>query len=95
MGIRVYCIASRLQRRLHVPCLRRARLTTSAVASVDSIGRRADALAGWEFQLRWKKNPKPPLPQSLALATGTSIVGRRIKKPPWGWLFSTATNSVR
>ena len=24
----------------------------------------------WEFQLRWKKKPKPSLPQSLPLATG-------------------------
>ena len=44
-----------------------SRLTTSAVASVDSIGRRADAyFGGWEFQLRWKK-PKQSLPQSLAV----------------------------
>src|SRR6516165_3120275 len=50
--------------------------------------------AGWEFQLRWKKKPKPSLPQSLPLATRTLTVGRRIKKPPWGWLLSTATNSV-
>ena len=37
--------------------------------------------------LRGKKKPKPSL-----LATGTLTVGRRIKKPPWGWLLSRETN---
>jgi hypothetical protein len=37
-------------------------LYTSAVASADSIGRRATCIAGWEFQLGWKKKPKPSFP---------------------------------
>src|SRR6516225_7103128 len=55
----------------------RARLTTSAVASVDSIGRRADAYWQVGSPNCAGKKPKPLLPQSLPLATGTSTVGRR------------------
>jgi hypothetical protein len=46
----------------------------------------------WEFQLGWKKDQSP---QKLPLATATSAVGRRVTKPPWGWLFSTATVAAR
>src|SRR5215470_17929882 len=49
---------------------------------------RRRALPDWESQLRWKKEPKPSSRQTLPL-------GWRVTKPPWGWLFSTATNSVR
>src|SRR6267378_3528650 len=35
-----------------------------------------------------EKEPKPSSPRTLSL-------GWRVTKPPWGWLFSTATNSVR
>src|SRR5437879_11649672 len=42
-----------------------------------------------------EKEAEAVVAQSLPLATGTSTVGRRVTKPPWGWLFSTATNSVR
>ena len=31
-------------------------------------------MLGWEFQLRWKKKPKPSLPQFLQLATGALTV---------------------
>src|SRR6267378_6250527 len=49
---------------------------------------RRRVLPDWESQLRWKKEPKPSSRQTLPLSW-------RVTKPPWGWLFSTATNSVR
>jgi hypothetical protein len=30
-----------------------------------------------------------------ACGRSRGVVGRRVTKPPWGWLLSTATNSVR
>ena len=42
-----------------------------------------------------KPKPKLSLSWTSPLATLTSTVGLRVTKPPWGWLFSTATNSVR
>jgi hypothetical protein len=42
---------------------------------------RGRVLPGWEFQLRWKKKPKPSLPQSLPLATGTSTLALQLPFP--------------
>ena len=58
-------------------------------------GQTRSARLGVPIERRREKCPRPPPPQKLSLSTMTSAVGWRVMKPPWGWLLSTATNSVR
>ena len=52
-------------------------------------------IAGLGIPTRLEKGPEAVVAQKLPLATSTSALGRRVTKALWGWLFSTATNSVR
>ena len=74
-----------------------ARLTTSPVAT-DNTGRRADVYPVWvslRLPTALEKGAEAVVALKSRFATRTSAVGLRVTKPPWGWLFSTATNSVR
>jgi hypothetical protein len=81
-----------------------APLTPTSPVAPDSCGRAAaDLGSARQSPKKLKKPPpfqdlrleKPPPFQDFLLAGGKDIVGRRVMKPPWGWLLSTATNSVR
>jgi len=50
-------------------------LTTRPLHLIIVLAAAPTVLPVWEFQLGWKRDPKPSPPQKLSLATATSAVG--------------------